>query len=101
MDENANNTILALVLASLNKKDDLKDKLWYLPNVILKRLTEIQKLSLKESEKIKNAEEQKEKAIKEYVKNTGNYSDMFCVDNNNDNNNNSENCIREEEEEEA
>ena len=97
MDENANNTILALVLASLNKKDDLKDKLWYLPNVILKRLTEIQKLSSEESEKIKNAEEQKEKAIKDYVKITGNYSDMFCVDNNNDNNN-SENCIREEDE---
>ena len=91
----ANNKILALILASLNRKDDLKDKLWYLPNGILDRLKLIQQLSLNESQQIKNAEEQKENAIKERVKATGNYSDMFCVDDDAD-----ENCIIEEKEEE-
>ena len=91
----ANNKILALILASLNRKDDLKDKLWYLPNNILERLTKIQKQSSIKSEQIKNAEEKKEKAIKKYVKKTGNYSDMFCVGDDAD-----ENCIIEEKEEE-
>ena len=91
----ANNKILELVLASLNKKDDLKDKLWYLPNDILNRLKSIQQLSSSESEQIKNDEERKEKAIKDYVKTTGNYSDMFCIGDNAD-----ENCIKKEEEEE-
>jgi hypothetical protein len=97
-EEEANNKILALILASLNRKDDLKDKLWYLPNDSLRRLTEIQKLSSEESNKIKTAEAKKEKAIKDYVKSTGNYSDMFCVGDVNNNDNNSENCIREEDE---
>jgi hypothetical protein len=91
----ANNKILALILASLNRKDDLKDKLWYLPNGIFNRLKSIQQKSLDKSEQIKNDEEQKEKAIKEYVKDTGNYSDMFCVGDDAD-----KNCIIEEKEEE-
>ena len=95
-EEESNNKILALVLASLNRKDDLKDKLWYLPNGILKRLTKIQNLSLNESNKIKNDEVEKEKAIKKYVKDTGNYSDMFCVD---DSGVNKKDCIIEEKEE--
>ena len=93
----ANNKILALILASLNRKDDLKDKLWYLPkNGILERLTKIQNLSLNESNKIKNDEVEKEKAIKKNVKDTGNYSDMFCVD---DSGVNKKDCIIEEKEE--
>lgn len=95
-EEEANNKILALILASLNRKDDLKDKLWYLPD-IFKRLTNIQMLSLDKSEQIKNAEEKKEKDIKDHVKATGNYSDMFCVD---DSGVNKEDCIIEEKEEE-
>jgi len=60
------------------------------------RLTKIQNLSLNESNKIKNAEVEKEKAIKKYVKDTGNYSDMFCVD---DSGVNKKDCIIEEEDE--
>ena len=93
----ANTKILALILASLNRKDDLKDKLWYLPNGIFNRLKSIQQLSLNESAQIKNAEVEKEKDIKDRVKVTGNYSDMFCVD---DSGVNKEDCIIEEEEEE-
>jgi hypothetical protein len=93
-EEEANNKILALVLASLNKKDDLKDKLWYLPDNILTRLKSIQEKSSSKSEQIKNDNVEKEKAIKKHVKNTGNYSDMYCIGDDAD-----KNCIKEEEEE--
>lgn len=71
--------ILAFVLASLNKKDDLKDKLFYVPGNIFNRLKKIQKQSLDKSEQIKNDKLEKEKAIKAHVNATGNYSDMFCI----------------------
>ena len=71
--------ILAFVLASLNKKDDLKDKLFYVPDNIFNRLNNIQKQSLDKSKQIENDNEQKEKAIKKHVETTGNYSDMFCI----------------------
>jgi hypothetical protein len=71
--------ILAFVLASLNKKDDLKDKLFYVPDNIFDRLKNIQKLSSDKSEQIKNNKLKKEEAIKDHVKTTGNYSDMFCI----------------------
>ena len=71
--------ILAFVLASLNKKDDLKDKLFYVPHTILERLKKIKTLSSNESARIKNDKEQKEKEIEDHVRTTGNYSDMFCI----------------------
>jgi hypothetical protein len=71
--------ILAFVLASLNKKDDLKDKLFYVPQTILERLKKIQQQSLDKSKQIENDKEQKKEAIKDHVKTTGNYSNMFCI----------------------
>ena len=71
--------ILAFVLASLNKKDDLKDKLFYVPGNIFNRLKKIQKQSSDKSEQIKNDKLKKEKEIEEHIKATGNYSNMFCI----------------------
>ena len=71
--------LLAFVLASLNKKDDLKDKLFYVPDNIFERLKKIQQQSLDKSKQIENDKLKKEEAIKDHVKTTGNYSDMFCI----------------------